>query len=102
MVRIGGFLKMQNRIRRQRARGRFISPYQVGGTISGKSSMARYSLMHTSSRLLEPWRLTHLKQRRHRRIKGGTWMDPSVSRVKPDPWSMEIVRRRHGIERTRR
>ena len=31
MVRVGGFLKTQNRIRRQRARGRFISPYQVGG-----------------------------------------------------------------------
>ena len=30
MVRVGGFLKTQNRIRRQRARGRFISPYQVG------------------------------------------------------------------------
>ena len=33
MVRIGGFLKPQNRIRRQRTRGRLISPYQVGGTI---------------------------------------------------------------------
>ena len=33
MVRIGGFLKTQNRSRRQRARGRFISPYHVGGTI---------------------------------------------------------------------
>ena len=53
MVRVGGFLKTQNRIRRQRARGRFISPYQVGGTIFGKSTMARYPLMHTSSRLLE-------------------------------------------------
>ena len=30
MVHIGGFLKTQNRIRRQRAHGRFISPYQVG------------------------------------------------------------------------
>ena len=57
MVRVGGFLKTQNRIRRQRARGRFISPYQVGGTIFGKSTMARYPLMHTSSRLLEPWQL---------------------------------------------
>ena len=51
MVRIGGFLKTQNRIRRQCARGRFVSPYQVGGTIFGKSTMARYPLMHTSSRL---------------------------------------------------
>ena len=69
MVRVGGFLKTQNRIRRQRARGRFISPYQVGGTIFGKSTMARYPLMHTSSRLLEPWRLD---QRRRRKMKGGT------------------------------
>ena len=69
MVRVGGFLKTQNRIRRQRARGRFISPYQVGGTIFGKSVMARYPLMHTSSRLLEPWRLT---QRQRRKMKGGT------------------------------
>ena len=53
MVRIGGLLKTQNRIRRQRARGRFISPYQVGGTIFGKSTMARYPLMYTSSRLSE-------------------------------------------------
>ena len=105
MVRIGGFLKTQNRIRRQRARGRFISPYQVGGTIFGKSTMAR----------LEPWRLTHLKQHRRRRMKGGTifgkstrmrmrntLMFPSASRVNPDPWVMEMVRRRHGIKRTRR
>ena len=69
MVRVGGFLKTQNRIRRQRARGRFISPYQVGGTIFGKSTMARYPLMHTSSRLLEPWRWT---QRQRRKMKGGT------------------------------
>ena len=115
MVRIGGFLKTQNRIRRQRVPGRFISPYQVGGTIFGKSTMARYSLMHTSSRLLEPWRLTHLKQRRRRRMKGGTifgkstrmrmrnpLMFPSASRVNPDPWVMEMARRRHGIKRTRR
>ena len=33
MVRIGGFRKTQNRIRRQRARERFILPYQVGETI---------------------------------------------------------------------
>ena len=70
MVRVGGFLKTQNRIRRQRARGRFISPYQVGGTIFGKSTMARYPLMHTSSRLLDPMILKHLKQRR--KMKGGT------------------------------
>ena len=58
MVRIGGFLKTQNRIRRHRARGWFISPYQMGGTIFGKSTMARYPLMYTSSRLTDPspWR----------------------------------------------
>ena len=93
MVRVGGFLKSQNRIRRQRARGRFISPYQVGGTIFGKSTMARYPLMHTSSRLLDPWRLD---QRQRRKMKGGTifgkstrmrlrhpLMFPSASRVNP-------------------
>ena len=100
MVRIGGFLKTQNRIRRQRARGRFILPYQVGGTIFGKSTMARYPLMHTSSRLLDPLILKHLKQRSRRRMKTG--MFPSASRVNPDPWLMEMVRRRHGIKRTRR
>ena len=115
MVRIGGFLKTQNRIRRQRARGRFILPYQVGGTIFGKSTMARYPLMYTSSRLLEPWRLTHFKQRNRRRMKGDTifgkstrrrmrnpLMFPSASRMNPEPWLMEMVRRRHGIKRTRR
>ena len=113
MVRIVGFLKTQNRIRQQRARGRFISPYQVGGTIFGKSTMARYPLMHTFSRLLEPWMLTHLKQRR--KMKGGTifgkstcmqmrnpWMDPSASLVKPAKWLMTMARRRHALKRTRR
>ena len=112
MVRVGGFLKTQNRIRRQRARGRFISPYQVGGTIFGKSTMARYPLMHTSSRLLDPWRLD---QRQRRKMKGGTIFGkstrmrmrnplrfPSASRVNLDPWVMEMVRRRHGIKRGRR
>ena len=112
MVRVGGFLKTQNRIRRQRARGRFISPYQVGGTIFGKSVMARYPLMHTSSRLLEPWRLT---QRQRRKMKGGTIFGkstrmrmrnplrfPSETPNLPDKWLMEMVRRRHGIKRTRR
>ena len=112
MVRVGGFLKTQNRIRRQRARGRFISPYQVGGTIFGKSTMARYPLMHTSSRLLDPWRLD---QRQRRKMKGGTIFGkstrmgrrnplgfPSAPRVNPEPWVMEMVRRRHGIKRGRR
>ena len=73
MVRVGGFLKSQNRIRRQRARGRFISPYQVGGTIFGKSTMARYPLMHTSHRINpEPWRVKQAL----RRMKGGTIFGP--------------------------
>ena len=55
MVRIGGFLKTQNRVRRQRARGRFISPYQVGGTLFGKSMTSRYPLVNTSSRLQDIW-----------------------------------------------
>ena len=111
MVRVGGFLKTQNRIRRQRARGRFISPYQVGGTIFGKSTMARYPLMHTSSRLLEPWRMAQrhdpiewakkMARQRHK-MKGGTIFGKSTSmrnnplgfpsatyRVNPEPWRVE-------------
>ena len=104
MVRVGGFLKSQNRIRRQRARGRFISPYQVGGTIFGKSTMARYPLMHTSSRLLEPWQLV---QRQRRKMKGGTIFGKSTrmhnnplrfpsatNRVNPEPWRVEQALRR--------
>ena len=82
MVRVGGFLKTQNRIRRQRARGRFISPYQIGGTIFGKSTMARYPLMHTSSRLLEPWRMT---QRQRRQMKGGTIFGTSTRMRRRNP-----------------
>ena len=87
MVRVGGFRKTQNRIRRQRARGRFISPYQVGGTIFGKSVMARYPLMYTSSRLLEPWRLT---QRQRRKMKGGTIFGKSTRMRMGDP--MKVLR----------
>ena len=99
MVRVGGFLKTQNRIRRQRARGRFISPYQVGGTIFGKSTMARYPLMYTSSRLLDQ----HLR----RKMKGGTIFGkstrmhnnplgfPSAShRINPERWTVEQALRR--------
>ena len=82
MVRVGGFLKTQNRIRRQRARGRFISPYQVGGTIFGKSTMARYPLMYTSSRLLEPWQLV---QHQRRKMKGGTIFGTSTRMRMGDP-----------------
>ena len=98
MVRVGGFLKSQNRIRRQRARGRFISPYQVGGTIFGKSTMARYPLMHTSSRLLDPMVLKHVKQRH--KMKGGTiftrrrnnnplGFPTAPDRINPAPWRVE-------------
>ena len=110
MVRIGGFLKTQNRIRRHRARGRFISPYQIGGTIFGKATLARYLLMHTSSRLLDPHSMImkHLKQRRM--MKGGTIfgksermryprMYPSASRVNPEKWLMTMARRRNAIKR---
>ena len=116
MVRVGGFLKTQNRVRRQRARGRFISPYQVGGTIFGKSTMARYPLMHTSSRLLEPWRMAQrhdpiewakkMARQRHK-MKGGTIFGkftrrrqnplgfPSTStRINPEPWRVEQALRR--------
>ena len=70
MVRIGGFRKTQNRIRLQRPRGRFISPYQTGGTIFGKSTTARYPFMYSSPPTLERWMLKHLKERR--KMKGGT------------------------------
>ena len=71
MVRVDGFLKTQNRIRRQRARGRFISPYQIGGTIFGKSTMARYPLMYTSSRLTDPLSMEKRMLRQVRQMKGG-------------------------------
>ena len=71
MVRVGGFLKTQNRIRRQHARGRFISPYQVGGTIFGKSTTARYPLMYTSSRLTDPFYMEKRMIRQVRQMKGG-------------------------------
>ena len=70
MVRIGGFRKTQNRIRLQRPRGRFISPYQTGGTIFGKSTTARYPFMYSSSPALERWMKKHLQQRG--KMKGGT------------------------------
>ena len=81
MVRVGGFLKTQNRIRRQRARGRFISPYQVVGTIFGKSVMARYPLMYTSSRLTDPLRMV----RQARKMRGGTIFGTSTRMRMGDP-----------------
>ena len=99
MVRVGGFLKSQNRVRRQRARGRFISPYQVGGTIFGKSTTARYPLMHTSSRQLDRYL--------QRRMKGGTIFGKFTRRrqnplgftttadgINPAPWRVEQALRR--------
>ena len=88
MVRVGGFLKSQNRIRRQRARGRFISPYQVGGTIFGQSVMARYPLMHTSSRMLEPWKRM---QRPRRKQKGGTIVGQYPESIR---WAKTMARAR--------
>ena len=85
MVRVGGFLKTQNRIRRQRARGRFISPYQVGGTIFGKSTTARYPLMYTSSRLTDPLSMERRMLRRGRRMKGGTIFGLSTRMRMGDP-----------------
>ena len=76
MVRVGGFLKSQNRIRRQRARGRFISPYQVGGTIFGKSTRMQnnpFRFPSASTRINpEPWRVKQAL----RRMKGGTIFGP--------------------------
>ena len=99
MVRVGGFLKSQNRIRRQRARGRFISPYQMGGTIFGKSTTARYPLMYTSSRQLDRYL--------QRKMKGGTIFGTSTrrrhnplgfptatDRINPAPWRIKQALRR--------
>ena len=99
MVRVGGFLKSQNRVRRQRARGRFISPYQVGGTIFGKSTTARYPLMHTSSRQLDRYL--------QRRMKGGTifgkftrrrqnplGFPTAADRINPARWRVDQALRR--------
>ena len=115
MVRVGGFLKTQNRIRRQRARGRFISPYQLGGTIFGKSTTARYPLMHTSSRLLDPLSMEKRMLRQVRQMKGGTIFGLSTRMRMGDPrqvlWAnQEKARRqrwlqqrmRKGIKRGRR
>ena len=98
MVRVGGFLKTQNRIRRQRARGRFISPYQVGGTIFGKSMTARYPLMYTSSRLTDPLYMEKNLVRQVRQMKGGDlrkvlWANQAKARRQ---------RRRKGIKRGER
>ena len=128
MVRVGGFLKSQNRIRRQRARGRFISPYQVGGTIFGKSTTARYPLMHTSSRLLDPMKGgtifgTFTRMRRSQdpmkvlmadqekarmdrwlkqRMKGGTWLGKGDLRKVLWANQAKARRQRQGIKRRRR
>ena len=115
MVRVGGFLKTQNRIRRQRARGRFISPYQIGGTIFGKSTTARYPLMHTSSRLLDPLSIEKRMLQQVRQMKGGTIFGLSTRMRMGDPrqvlWAnQEKARRqrwlqqrmRKGIKRGRR
>jgi len=109
MVRIGGFLKTQNRIRRQRARGRYSSPYQVGGAIFGKSTMARYPLMYTASRLprMPP------KWIRDRAMKGGTIFGKSTrmrnnplgfpsSTSKYDEPRWVLARARGAIKRRRR
>ena len=66
--------------------------------------MARYPLMHASSRLLEPWQLV---QRQRRKMKGGTIFGKSARmhnnplrfpsatyRVNPEPWRVEQALRR--------
>ena len=102
MVRVGGFLKTQNRIRRQRARGRFISPYQVGGTIFGKSMTARYPLMYTSSRLTDPLYMEKRMLRQVRQMKGGTIFGTSTRMRMGDPMRVlaaeqDKVRRRRWL-----
>ena len=76
-------------------------------------TMARYSLMHTSSRLLDPHSMImkHLKQRR--KMKGGAifgkstrmrypWMYPSASRVNHETWLVTMAQRGNAIKRKRR
>ena len=108
MVRVGGFLKTHNRIRRQRARGRFISPYQVGGTIFGKSTRMhnnplRFPSSSPENEMLERW----LKQR----MKGGNVFSKLKKRIqidfphRPFPAAHPIhdwYRMRKGIKRGRR
>ena len=96
MVRVGGFLKSQNRIRRQRARGRYISPYQVGGTIFGKSTTARYPLMYTSSRLTDPLH----RVRPARKMKGGTVFGTSTRMRRGNP--MQVLAADQDKARQRR
>ena len=103
MVRVGGFLKTQNRIRRQRARGRFISPYQVGGTIFGKSTMARYPLMYTSSRLTDPLHMEKIMVRQARKMRGGTIFGTSTRMHMGNPMKVlaadqEKARRRRWLQ----
>ena len=83
MVRIGGFRKTQNRIRLQRPRGRFISPYQTGGTIFGKSTTTRYPSMYSPSPALERWMKKHLQQRG--KMKGGTIFGKSTRMRRQNP-----------------
>ena len=107
MVRVGGFLKSQNRIRRQRARGRFISPYQVGGTIFGKSTRRQSNPLGFPSATDRinpaPWRIKQAL----RRMKGGTIFGKSTRRqsnplgfpsatdwINPAPWRVKQALRR--------
>ena len=101
MVRVGGFLKSQNRIRRQRARGRFISPYQVGGTIFGKSTTARYPLMYTSSRLTDPLHMEKIMVRQARKMRGGTIFGTST-RMRRSRHPMQVLMADQDKARQRR
>ena len=75
-----------------------------GGTIFGKSTMARYPLMHTSHRINpEPW----MVKQALRRMKGGTifgkftrrrnnplGFPSATTRINPEPWRVEQALRR--------
>ena len=74
--------------------------------------MARYPLMYTSSRLLDPHSLTMKHWKSRRPMKGGTlfgkstrmrypWMDAHASRVNPK-WMITMARRPNTIKRNRR
>ena len=59
--------------------------------------MARYPLMHTSSRLLDPWRLD---QRHRRKMKGGTIFGTSTRMRMGDPMKV-LAADQEKVRRTR-
>lgn len=104
----GGFQKVQrNGIKRQKAIGHYRSPYQVGGTIFGRSMQPAFPLLRTRSRL-SPMESRYLMKRvkqkgglvlpTNRRQRGG-WLwsmlkkDPKDVRRGLSNWEKHIKKR---------